>query len=91
MIFQLKQFKRRCRYYFGYMYSVLFYVAPSLLAADLFEQGEDYIAFLMLGTGYLMSILFFVASRKDPKYYHEVRHEFAGLYAKLDQLEKRGD
>lgn len=58
MIFQLKQFKRRCRYYFGYMYSVLFYVAPSLLAADLFEQGEDYIAFLMLGTGYLMSIFF---------------------------------
>lgn len=91
MIFQLKQFKRRCRYYFGYMYSVLFYVAPSLLASDLFEQGEDYIVFLMLGTGYLMSILFFVASRKDQKYYHEVRHEFAGLYAKLDQLEKRGD
>lgn len=91
MIFQLKQFKRRCRYYFGYMYSVLFYVAPSLLAANLFEQGEDYIAFLMLGTGYLMSILFFVASRKDQKYYHEVRHEFAGLYAEFDQLEKRGD
>lgn len=52
MVNQLKQFKRRCRYYFGYMYSVMFYVTPSLFAADLFKQGEDYIAFLMLGTGY---------------------------------------
>lgn len=91
MIFQLKQFKRRCRYYLGYMYSVFFCVTPSLVAADLFKQGEDYIAWLILGMGYLMSILFFVASRKDQKYYHEVRHAFAGLYEKLNQLEKRGD
>lgn len=40
MFFKLKRLQQRLSYYFGYMWSFFFYIAPSFIVVDMFNQGE---------------------------------------------------
>ncbi|MFL2019241.1 hypothetical protein [Weissella hellenica] len=89
MLHQLRLFKWRCRYYFGYIWSFIISIAASFAAVTAFNQGQLDAVFALLVGGYLVSISFFVASLQAQRHYHKTRDEFAGLYAKLKQLEAR--
>lgn len=60
MFFKLKRLQQRLSYYFGYMWSFFFYIAPSFIAVDMFNQGEVKFGLVFVCFGFFMSVLCFM-------------------------------
>ncbi|QDJ58906.1 hypothetical protein [Weissella sagaensis] len=87
MFFKLKRLKQRLSYYIGYMWSFFLYVAPGVMAADMFDQGKVKFGVLTVCFGFFMSISYFMVSREKQKRYHETQ---AALFELDEKMRKAG-
>lgn len=83
MFFKLKRLQQRLSYYFGYMWSFFFYIAPSFIAVDMFNQGEVKFGLVFVCFGFFMSVLCFMTIREKQKRYHETQVALAELDEKI--------
>ncbi|MDF8368772.1 hypothetical protein G9403_04070 [Weissella paramesenteroides] len=83
MFFKLKRLQQRLSYYFVYMWSFFFYIAPSFIAVDMFNQGEVKFGLVFVCFGFFMSVLCFMTSREKQKRYHETQVALAELDEKI--------
>ncbi|MGO3468018.1 MAG: hypothetical protein ACTIMJ_01545 [Weissella hellenica] len=85
MFFKLKRLQQRFSYYFGYMWSFFFYIAPSFIAVDMFNQGEVKFGLVFVCFGFFMSVLCFMTSREKQKRYHETQVHLLNLMKKFER------
>ena len=93
-------FKQRFNLVEGYLSAILFLVGPATIGIDLVQKGDFKTTVALFIGGLIVSIFYFIATiryQKRIRYYQiyanqddGLKEGFAGLYAKLDELEKRG-
>lgn len=93
-------FKQRFNLVEGYLSAILFLLGSVMVGSDLLQKGDFKTAGAFFMSGLLTSAFYFFASvtyQKRNRYRQlcamqndELKEGFAELYAKLDELEKRG-